>query len=251
MYLIKQFGLQRSGTNIIQALLEINFKDVFILSKYLGDKHEPTDWSMIDYLMMTQDPSDCGVSKKQALLLSSLIEKRKLPIIINVKDLVSWIAAYYRYAKKKILFKNPQAIFKFDRKFCTKQVAVWKEKMLSWATFSNGNPNDCIIINHYDLLIDPIEILSKIEGKFDLHRKHKKLINSSAYAKRGTYIEHGFDLLHKNKSFNKDYHLKNQWIDEVPEEIYHFLIDKAHQIKLDHPILEKYIILDFTPVALV
>ena len=48
-FFIKQFGLQRSGTNAVKALLEVNFPDIRVLTTYLGNKHKPTNYqSLVD-----------------------------------------------------------------------------------------------------------------------------------------------------------------------------------------------------------
>ena len=46
-FFIKQFGLQRSGTNAVKALLEVNFPEIRVLTTYLGNKHKPTNYQTL------------------------------------------------------------------------------------------------------------------------------------------------------------------------------------------------------------
>lgn len=43
MTYVKLYGLQRSGTNLVKGLLEINFQDVIVLQRILGNKYGPLD----------------------------------------------------------------------------------------------------------------------------------------------------------------------------------------------------------------
>lgn len=100
MRFIKQFGLQRSGTNALKALVELNFSDVTVLSGYLGDKHAETSWDLMLQQGRSQDPKEFGVSHDAVDQILREVEQKTLPIIINLKDPVSWVNSYCVFRRR-------------------------------------------------------------------------------------------------------------------------------------------------------
>lgn len=68
---IKQFGLQRSGTNAFRAIIEHNLK-IAVGANVLGDKHGPISWYAMRTWLDTSDQAKELDPKLQKFLVSSL-----------------------------------------------------------------------------------------------------------------------------------------------------------------------------------
>ncbi len=235
MKYIKQFGLQRSGTNAVKALIELNFKNVIVLSNYLGNKHEATSWEIMSGLASYEDVSEFGLGSHEREMIKELIVTRTLPVVINVKEPVSWLNSYYKYQRKKVVYRNPNAEFNFSVEFSKKALTHWSENVDSWLKF-HINSDNSILFRHEDVLRDMTTRMREIKDKFDLEMADCYPIGTiDGYAKRGTDKQHGEELINKNASFDRNYHLDGGWRKDVPDEVLEYADQFSQDFFDTHP----------------
>ena len=159
----KQFGLQRSGTNILKALIEINFTRCHVLTQFLGNKHTPKGWGEMTDLLIEEDETDYGISKEERQKISDLVESRSLRIIINIKEPIPWLESFHRYQSEKLIGrgKNPP---EFDESWVRDKLIMWEEKVVSWCEFAKSNPENCLLVRLLQIINEPEAILNEIEN---------------------------------------------------------------------------------------
>lgn len=227
MNIIKQFGLQRSGTNALKALVEINFKDIYVLSNYLGNKHDGTSWKTMEEFMLNQNPQEFYISEEMKDIIEKSVNDKHLYCIINIKDPVSWLNSYYKYQRKKVLFKNPEAKFELDLKFAQKSLHNWwAGNISSWLDFAIQNEAITVVVQHETILDNPINKLKEMEQKFQLNREDEEYkLYLEGYTKRATDKEHGQDILNSKITFDRSYHLHGVWKNDMPEEVFNYALE--------------------------
>lgn len=235
MTYIKQFGLQRSGTNALKALIEINFKNVIVLSNYLGNKHEPTSWSKLEEKAVTENPEDFGLENVNKQQVIEEVRSRKIPVIINIKDPVSWVNSYYKYQLKKALFKNPNTNLQFDTQFSERALSSWEENVLSWIKFHDEHPKSIVFL-HEEIVSGLDHQLEAIRSMFDLQVDETYPTGLlKGYARRGTDSQHGADLVNSKMDFGREYHLEGGWKKDIPENLIPFLEKYRSEFLDKHP----------------
>ena len=167
--IIKIFGIPRSGTNLLQALVPLNFKISTCLKShfndYLGWKHaKPKDISNYKHI--------------------EEITKEKIIFLFSIREKESWKKAYlekhrgsfelpWEWADKndKFIFNTPHGPEIYD------SIDIFYDSMIeSYKNFSEKNSNLALIINYEDLLKDQIGVLQKIKDKFKLELAQESLI---------------------------------------------------------------------------
>jgi len=239
---LKQFGLQRSGTNIFKALIEINFNNTHVLTKYLGGKHEATDWDTIFRHLSETVSLDYGIDESDAEQLSTLVKNKELGFIFNIKEPIPWVESYHRHYLKKAKAKNPKVVKELDFEWIEKRLIQWENLMTSWSKFHQENRENSVMVTHYGILTDARNLLESVQEKFSLQpRKGGELTDKiENYARRGTYFQHGEDLLIQSKKFDSSYHLENQWLESFSEETLEFTKEKVSQIESRLPEVRSY-----------
>lgn len=227
MRYVKQFGLQRSGTNAVKALLELNFKDVHVLSNFLGDKHAEGSWSTMRDNLSNQMPGDFELNAEDFGVIHDLVVAKKLPLVFNIKAPASWVNSYYNYQKKKVLFKNPSAEFLFDISFARRVLDKYESVVGSWLELMDDS--ECFFVFVHEEVVagvdsDKLDNISHVLGGevselFPVGRL-------SGYAKRGVDSQHGKDLINEKMRFDRDYHLEGGWEGDVPNEVMSFLLER-------------------------
>jgi hypothetical protein len=228
---IKQFGLQRSGTNAVKALIELNFKDVCVLTNFLGDKHAEGSWGLMRASVLTQNPSDYGLSSDQVEDIRGLLDKGALPLVFNMKDPVSWVNSYYNYQRKKVLFKNPGAEFVFDVAFAKKVLARYESVVGSWLELIRQSELSFVFIHEEVVAGVSNEKLGLLRERVGLEPADMYPAGRlSGYAKRGIDSQHGRDLINEKIRFDRGYHLEGGWRKDVPGNVMDFLIEREASI---------------------
>lgn len=244
MTYIKQFGLQRSGTNVMKALIEVNYANTTVFANVLGDKHQKSSWADMASSLKNQEIVEGTFDKDDSGPLAKLIEDRDLNILINIKDPISWLESYYRYSLKKVLFVNPDADFPMSIGFCKKNLAKWETNLLSWLALTKEG-NRCAIVRHVDILVNPESVLSLIEKQFKLTPARDTLqTRFEGFAKRGTDTMHGQELINSNMKFDMTYHTEKKWKDNFPQIVLEFSIEHCKSMCLRQPSLVDFVVLD-------
>ena len=229
-FFIKQFGLQRSGTNAMKALLEINYPNVRVLTNYLGNKHSACTWDSIVESSNSQNYSEFDLLDLEIEKIRELIAREDLPIIIHVKKPIPWFESYFRYQKKKIQFLNPEANPIFDIDWCIKCSKIWEEQIVSWITLANQFPDNCIIIEHKETLLNTENVLANIVNKFNLKKSPNLVSKIDNVMKRGHQKEHGENLINPYHKFDPTYHTENKWLENYPSDVLAFAEQEVRKI---------------------
>lgn len=143
---IKIYGLQRSGTNYLKALLEHNF-DVRVLQNIGGWKHgkvgTPTDWSQVD-----TDLNEEEIRRIEGAMAT-------IPKIFIRKELQPWLVS----VKK---FLSPRSGVMTDDEL----VAHYEEMNAHWARF-------CYEVWYADLRENLPRTLESIRAEFGLNYRYR------------------------------------------------------------------------------
>ncbi len=235
MISIKQFGLQRSGSNAVKALLEINFAQVHVLANYAGNKHEPASWSTMAERVAADDPAAFGLTADAAAQIAAQIAQRTLPVVITIKEPVSWVNSYYRYQRKKVLVNHPTAVFPFDEAFCRKVLPRWETNVLSWIALHDRHPRSLLFL-HEEVIAGFDRQLELIRERFGLPVSERYPVGQLAgYARRGIETQHGEELINARMAFDREYHLGGRWQDDIPAELRGLLYDYREAVLRRHP----------------
>lgn len=233
MEIIKQFGLQRSGTNALRAIIEVNF-DLRVATNILGDKHGSISWmAMQDWAAGTPAPDSLSPEDYSRLL--DALHGRTLKFILSVKDPVSWVSSYFRYSKKKFEYQNPEKILEFTTRFSEKTLSSWQERLKGYADFIAQNPGRCLVVQHEKLLVSPESVLADFCRTFGFPLPDDPELFLEGYARRGTEEQQGDMLINRKMRFNRDYHLDGQWVRDMPEDVLEHAVAFRDDVFGRHP----------------
>lgn len=214
----KQYGAQRTGSNYIRRLLELNFSNVIIFSNTLGWKHglfhlksyrdseqaeNHWDWINKKYNPETKKTlcSDGYPTKYSKLELEKAC--CELNYIISYRPISSYVYSYkmFRFPRKKWEDINVE-------KLCEEYIEDYK----IWFSLPN-----IIKINSLDLLDEKklFNILNNFKDKFDLQLKSKNLINETKIVKAST---DGGPVVDFNE-FDKNFYLEKKYLELIPNNI--------------------------------
>ncbi|MGB1571533.1 MAG: hypothetical protein ACPHAT_02375 [Candidatus Poseidoniaceae archaeon] len=237
-FFIKQFGLQRSGTNAVKALLEVNFPEIRVLTTYLGNKHKPTDYQTLVEQSDDSNFQEYDLTSKDVSEIKELVASKNLPIIFQIKKPIPWFDSYFRYQKKKILFRNPEANPKFNFSWISKSLEIWIKSVTSWLELSKKYPNS-IIIEHMEILTNPDNVVQRIMSKFS-YEKTKTIELIENEMKRGHYKEHGKDLINPYHKFDPTFHTEKKWLENYAPELLEFAQKSVDETIAKNPILSEF-----------
>lgn len=207
MNIIKQYGLERSGTNYIKALLEINLEDVRVLSNLYGHKHKKFDITE-DKVQKYNPKKDKNVktdlSDQDLKVIKELFINKEINYIVSFKDPFSWVLSCHNY-----LGKGKPLSDKLIKKYITRWNVVnrdWIDKILN-----NKNLNSIGVI-YDDLLLNPSNVIDKISKSFNLNLK-KNFSNIKNKMKKGVDVK-GEKNIGKRKFKKTDYYLKKEYMNK-------------------------------------
>lgn len=190
---IHQFGLQRTGTNAVKALIEANCTGVRVLTTTLGSKH---------YL-----PRE------------SLLAQPDMAYVINIKDPVTWTVAYWRYKARQASEETPPRIYDELPFQLDEWLQVWQERTHAWLALADRLPDRTIVVQHEALLRDPGAVLKRLLGHLDLPRRAGSArLFTQGYARRGAEHDRGATLIDRRVPFDRGRHLDGRWADGINPE---------------------------------
>lgn len=207
---IRQYGLQRTGTNAIKALLEENSDEpVRVLTSTHGSKHDmPTADA-------TADPA--------------------LLFVVSIKDPVSWLASYHRYRKLQCESETPPRTIDPISLLAPEWLAHWRRHTVAYLTLAETMPNRTAVVQHETLLRTPGRTLKHVANHLGLPlRPHLELFRDG-YARRGDERTRGADLIDSTRRFNRNYHLNGDWAHELPRPVIRRARQEMDTFALEHP----------------
>lgn len=215
MKVIKQFGLQRSGTNALKAIIEVNTPSI-VLPTTFGNKHDEASWISMDEWARSHVP-EAGLDPDVYRRALVDLETRQLFCVFSVKEFASWVASYHRYQAAKAKFRDPSANLSFDQRFVLRSFESWSKVIDSFDVFVADNPDTSLLVQHERLLRAPGEVLAEFTGKSGVACSEHPELFLSGYARRGLESHRGSDLINSSVEFNRAFHLKDEWSIGVPE----------------------------------
>lgn len=153
------YGLQRSGTNVIETFLS-NQYNISFYNK--GDRNEAThkhfriydDKTKIPICIQHQYMNHAIIDTYETLLDVLNEDINNVKIVVIIKDIFSWLISINEWGKKCKWHPFRKDEFLHEYKL---YVNKWKE-------LSNNNPNICII--YYDEYIDFIKNKQNMNNRF-------------------------------------------------------------------------------------
>jgi hypothetical protein len=166
---IKIFGLPRSGTNLTQILVPLNFKISTCLKKdfndYLGWKHGKPH-SIENYNKISE------ITKEEFLFLFCVREKENWKKAYLNKHKGSFEMPWeWSDQKDCFIFNTPHGpeIYKNIDEF-------YNDRVNSYKSFTDINPDKSYIVRYEDLFNDQIGVLKIIKDKFQLELAQENFI---------------------------------------------------------------------------
>ncbi len=220
MKYFKQYGAQRTGTNYLKRLMEKNFEHVTVFGSVLGWKHgmyetgngykhecsSHQEWverkTRDDGRVYSVDNHPLKHSKDE---LMSACEN--LHYLISVKDPYAYVVSYKRFRANK----QP-----WDQTKVVSWMSTYIKQYAQWRQLYDQSPDKCIVVQYEQLLCNRDVVLSTIQAKFDLQKKHKQFVNEERVVKAST--DHGLNI--GKNSFDVSYYLSKQYMDEMPQDIH-------------------------------
>ena len=184
---IKQYGLKRSGTNFLKALMMENF-DCVVLGFIGGNKHRKIDLTFPICLK--------GIVSevKEETLRGYHKELKKDPKLIAIyKNPHSWVYSYCKAYKVPITDDKIKEL-----------MDVYNEMNSHWA-------EHCLMVDYHRLIDHPTEQLGRISQHFALEFKTSPIMKITLTTRRAS--EEFGDNLFKAKDFFKPFYDKKEYLD--------------------------------------
>jgi len=211
MHVFKQYGLQRSGTNIIKALIEINLEDTFVCSNMFGGKHQlyepvPEEYNPLDYPGLRAE-----ISPTFAKILARKFKDDDVIYLLSIKNIFSWVVSFRKYIHKHGLQD------KYDLTLET-LVKHWNISNLNW--IDNLSSRKFMIIEHDKLVFNKENVIQEIANKFCIKRK-SGIFNPINNTMAEGFDIHGSKNILKKEVFNEhNYYRNHEYMSEfTPEEV--------------------------------
>ena len=210
--IIKQYGLQRTGTNIIRAIVEYNHPDVRVLPTTYGSKHAPPNWPEI-------------------------VGHPELAYLVTVKDPILWTLAYHRYRRRKAL-DVPGGSYQPLNPLLARYVFVWAETTAQHMTVRELGINAAIVA-HERILECPDWVLRYIEREFDLDHVEDPELFRNGRASRGAEEDTGSALISPQpfSDAERAWHLNDGWREDISDTDLKQLRNLVAAAVSKHPIL--------------
>ncbi len=175
---LKQYGAERSGTNYLKRLLELNFTNVVVLGSVLGWKHglyetrsgaDPHCASHEGWLEACSRGEDVfSVDGHRLPFTRAELQESipKLRYVVSTKSLESWVRSFKQFRAN-------------NRAWCVDEVVSWCRRWLSaherWADLLETRGG--VVVEFEDLLRGFSPVLKTIESRFRLTRRGRELVN--------------------------------------------------------------------------
>jgi hypothetical protein len=210
---IKQYGLQRSGTNIAKALLEENY-NVRVLNLILGSKHLDFDANTLrNWTTSTETMAELNVTNNELARIKGAARNGSLLCTLIIKNPHAWALSLNKFKNSK-----SKSIIPFDVDFLLTNVPFWISRNTHWLTALPAHFGDRFIVCSYDTLIsDPDKFLRTHETQFDLSRNQSHLIRRfSAATSTATDGHHGVDIL-SSRPFDSNFYNSREYLNAYTE----------------------------------
>lgn len=216
------YGLQRSGTNYVEALFIENFKGVKIWNEHYPDclptqKHFRLydEKHLIPSLQFQNNFHYENFSAFDAHV-TRLTEQVELNYVVVVKHPLSWYLSYFAWASKKhhIDHRKKEVNGHF--------ILEWNLFMKKWLDFKKEAPNRVSIVKYEDLIADSSSELDASMTLFGLEKRHENY-----FIPEKVGMSKGFNAKRLN------YYKKKSYMSELPETHYRVIRELVDESVLD------------------
>jgi hypothetical protein len=232
MTIFKQYGEERSGTNYLKRLIEINFTDAVVFGSVLGWKHGLFQISNGHHSPSAKDHEDWVIQKRVDGKIFSvdnyplhydeqfLVQAaRNLNYLISYKPLLPWLASMkrFRFPKREYNEAPVEALFK-------RYIKNYK----TWL----GLPNATVV--DHDTLIDEAKctrLLQSLQERHGLELRHSEIVIDKRTVNAST--DHG--LLLGETTFDGEYYASHRYLNDLPP----WVIEMSRQEQFNTQFVEK------------
>ena len=222
MIIVKQWGIQRSGTNAIRGLLERNFSNVTVFSSLLGWKHgcpgDPEAW-----IKEHAQPDDSVRFQGLHMLFTAtelrhMLKTCKMCHLVSVKEPEAFIVSHAAYRGQPLT----------DHEWVGRQIARYNNVYRSWWRLRSDNrPWACVM--HSDLIGSPEDTLLRLQRQFGLTRSqsqwsliHNRMNRCTDCAKASA----------GDTPFNADWYRHRKYLDKLPVDTLRLIQEQTDQALL-------------------
>lgn len=250
-YFIKQYGAERTGTNVLRLLLKKRFINIEVLMHTLGDKHSlPVDFDSLKknleqlddsyeeiYLATVERPSlttdimdqaQADYLRAIAHQLACAILEDRLLFFVSIKDPYSWV---YSFLKKQHMLSGEWTGKHYL--YLVKVCKSFNRRYASWTNLHEKFPKKTFFVRFEDLITDPEELAISIRKKFRFQEDHEssflcdKIVNPTHWDNTDSSVDSGV--------FDRDFYISHAY--------YNFLTSPIIEIvrnSIDWPLMERY-----------
>jgi hypothetical protein len=197
---LKQYGERRTGTNFLRAVLLDNYPTAYPLMHVLGDKHSPpvdlaaelektrnlpkaemefvtratlatpAKTTLAEHSEQPEHSEQQLYLQKLAQPLTTAVRENRLGFIISTKHPYPWAASIARFKKWT---KEDDGRCQMNPEFAERleeACRISNQNHQAWLDLYERNKTRSAIIRHEDLMVQPLEVVSRVEKKFGLWR---------------------------------------------------------------------------------
>ena len=209
MNIIKLYGLERSGTNYIKAIIEKNIINTRVLNNLYGRKHDPYIEPDLNIYNPRTDPRvQTDLTESELEIIHQKFKNKDVGYIILIKDPMSWMLSYNRGVH---VSNFPTQSVPLSQDSIKKYMKKYNDTYLNWYNNLFLKKQDrTLFIQYGKLLTDYKSVLHKISDKFKIK------LNKNTEDIKG-YMTTGLDAAYykniTNVPFNKQYYLNKEYLE--------------------------------------
>lgn len=230
-HFVKQYGAERTGTNVLRLLLKKRFMDIEVLMHVLGDKHslpvnyeslkeslkQPTDpyeeiyWETINRPSLTTDVTDQVqeqyIRNISPELARAILEDR-LFFFISIKNPYSWI---YSFLKHQHMLSGQWGGKNYL--YLVKVCKSFNKRYRAWMSLLEKYPEKTYLVRFEDLINGPEELAKSIRKMFHFEEVsespflHTKIVNPTHWDNTETCVD--------TESFDKDFYRSHAYLNSL------------------------------------
>jgi hypothetical protein len=233
---VKQFGLQRSGTNIVKGLLEANF-DCRVFSNFPLHKHTPLRAPLAIKPASAYNLAALAIDQALYDAFVAAHAAQRVLIVCSLRPAGSWVEAYYRFS----LTLPGAAGLQFDRDFLVSALARWRDFNSSYLIFAQANPSVTQLVHHDDLLAGSADWLQRFAARSGLTPRAPLISALDGYARRGTDRLRGREVIDERQVFDRRSRQGRAWVARVPSWAVDFIDAWSADLAANLPEMAAYV----------
>ena len=234
MKYFKQYGEQRTGTNYLKSLLELNFKKTIVFASVLGWKHGMYEtsnykerWYMSGNKVLPEfecESHEQWIKKMTKGGSVYCVDNYKLPFSIKelehacdhlnyifmIKDIYGFIYSFKKFRHPKMTWQEIT-----DRGWIEQWCDRYEMNYRNWIEVYEKNKTNSIFVRYEDLIVNKNKILNQFKFKFNLTNEHEGYVDEQRVVKASTDM----GLIKTQEGFNKKFYIDRLYMDELPNSV--------------------------------